>query len=98
MLQRPLLPSAAVEPSRKAISPQTSPASSTARRTLGYAYNYLGGVTTEINYKQGFTLFHSYDSAGRLNQVSSNWVDAQHPANLVTGIQYDAAGAISQLD
>jgi RHS repeat-associated protein len=54
-------------------------------------YDLSGDVTSESN-GLGVTLSSAYDTAARLTGVTSNLVDATHPANLLSGIQYNGAG------
>jgi RHS repeat-associated protein len=57
---------------------------------VAYTYDLNGDITTLTDYIEKYT--NSYDSAGRLTQVTSSVVDANHPSPLLTGVQYNAAG------
>ena len=66
--------------------------------TLSYGYNLLGQVTTaNLIY---FTLTNNYNvsgqtySNGTLRQVTSNYVNADHPGTLLSGTQYNAGGEV----
>src|SRR5204863_1776291 len=61
-----------------------------------YTYDLAGNVTSASN-SQGVTIGYQYDGAGRPSQVTSNLVDAQHPATLFTvdsSIGYFPHGAL----
>jgi RHS repeat-associated protein len=62
---------------------------------LDYAYNFAGGVTSQS--RAGVTITQSFDSAGRVTQLTSNIVDPLHPATLATINSYTPAGAVSQM-
>jgi RHS repeat-associated protein len=58
---------------------------------LVYGYDFAGNLTSENN-GFGITLTSAYDSASRLTGVTSSLSDANHPANLLSGIQYNGLG------
>jgi len=64
-----------------------------------FAYDFLGNHTSETySYITGtIAISYGYNGVGRTTQITSNYVDLQHPATLVSGISYTPAGAISQL-
>jgi RHS repeat-associated protein len=62
-----------------------------------YSYNFLGGITSQFVPGIYNTLTDSYDSAGRVTQLTSNLVDANHPATLATINSFTPAGAASQI-
>ncbi len=64
-----------------------------------FAYDFLGDRTSETySYTTGtLTISYAYDAAGRATQLTSSYVDSQHPATLVSGVTYSPAGAIAQL-
>ena len=51
-------------------------------RLISYTYDYAGDMTSISSY--GTTIQYGIDSAGRVTQVTSGWVDSQHPATLAT--------------
>jgi RHS repeat-associated protein len=48
-----------------------------------YAYSLAGGLASHV-FDNGFTITQTYDSAGRISQVTSTISDAQHPGTLAT--------------
>ncbi len=66
---------------------------SNPQHEVNYDYN-LAGQKTEFQYPDGHTLFYNYNSVGQLTDLTSNWVDGQHPAGLLTSISYSSAGAV----
>ena len=66
-------------------------ASTTTFRSMPYTYNYLGDAVTSPG-GWNFTYGYSYDAAGRLTQVTSTWVDSNHPSTLMSSVQYNALG------
>ena len=59
--------------------------------TLYYGYNYLGNITS-FNNAGLYTLTENYNPAARLASLTSNLVDSQHPATLVSNISYGPFG------
>ena len=57
-----------------------------------YAYNKLGGITSSFDSATAITLGQSYDAAGRVTSITSSFVDAYHPATLVTANSYWPTG------
>jgi len=60
-----------------------------------YSYNIAGQLT---NYSDGIGthLFtNSYDSAGRLSTVTTNWIDTVHPPTLFSAQSYTPSGALA---
>jgi len=57
-----------------------------------YQYNFAGQVTTQTN-PIGFTLTHTYNAAAQLMGIYSTW----SPGTVVSGITYNAPGAITQM-
>jgi RHS repeat-associated protein len=78
--------------------------------TFTYGYDFAGQQTS-INpaafgcqssprncYNGGFTLSQTFDSAGRVNALTSNLTDLPlHPPTLVSGVTYDPAGQITAM-
>jgi RHS repeat-associated protein len=58
---------------------------------LNYGYDLAGDITSSSN-GVGVTLTSAYDTAARFTGVISNVSDANHPANLLSNIQYIAPG------
>jgi RHS repeat-associated protein len=54
-------------------------------------YDQAGDLTSYTD-ANGVTLTQSFDAARRPSQLASSWVDAQHPATLVTGASYYSSG------
>ncbi len=52
-------------------------------RSVNYTYDLAGDMTSYTN-GVGVTFTQSFDTAGRVSQLTSNDVDAQHPATLAT--------------
>jgi len=66
---------------------------------LDYVYNLAGNIISYTN-SQGVTFTQTINAAGRLTQVTSSLVDAQHPATLVTvdpAVGYHPHGAIKKM-
>jgi RHS repeat-associated protein len=72
---------------------------------FSYAYDLLGNLTSYKNQMaqwtnppvNSITFNQSFDSAGRVTQLTSSWVDTQHPATLITtdaSIGYFPHGAL----
>jgi hypothetical protein len=61
--------------------------------SLGYAYDLAGNSTSYGTGNSVVTFSQSFDSAGRVTQLTSSWVDAQHPATLATVSQVFPSGA-----
>jgi len=55
----------------------------TSSFNTNYTYD-LGGNMTAASDGFGITISYNHDSAGRVSQVTSSYVDAQHPATLAT--------------
>ena len=66
---------------RVVINNQFTPAIS--YRPISYTYDLAGNMTT---FTDGVydTFTQTFDAAGRVTQITSNWVDSQHPATLAT--------------
>jgi RHS repeat-associated protein len=64
-----------------------------------FTYDSIADLTSESYfYTTGaITISSAFNTAGLPTQVTSNYVDSQHPATLVSGITYTPAGAIQQL-
>jgi RHS repeat-associated protein len=60
-------------------------------------YN-LAGEVTSTRLPNGTTITSSFDTVGRLSSVTSDWVDANHPATLASGFVYHASQVITQVD
>ena len=54
---------------------------------MHYAYNYLGNVTSHLNYKEGVTYTYTYDGAARLATSSKT--------GLAFSYLYESAGCQS---
>ncbi len=66
---------------------------------IGYGHDLLGDMTAiEVGgiAPQGapLTFEYSYNQAARLTGMSSNYVDASHPATLLSGASYNARGQV----
>jgi RHS repeat-associated protein len=61
---------------------------------VSYTYNLIGDTTSYTN-PFGVVFSQSYNPAGRVNQVTSSWSDAQHPGALASSIHYNAAGSMT---
>jgi RHS repeat-associated protein len=72
---------------------------------FSYTYDLLGNLTSYTNKivqwtnppASSITFNQSFDTAGRVTQLTSSWVDAQHPATLITAdpsIGYFPHGAL----
>ena len=60
-------------------------------------YNYAGApLTTTL--PNTTTLSYGYDRMARLTQITSDWVDANHPATLANNFVYHASGAFTSVD
>ncbi len=64
---------------------------SNSQEEVNYTYN-LAGQRTSFEYPNNETLTYSYNGIGQLTDLTSSWVDAQHPANLLSSINYNSAG------
>jgi len=64
-----------------------------------FAYDFLGDHTSETySYTTGtLTISYGYNGVARPTQITSNYVDSQHPATLASGITYNAAAAVTKL-
>jgi RHS repeat-associated protein len=81
---------------RKIVDEQCAPATCP---TLNYTYD-LGGDTTSYTNGMGVTFTQSVDTSGRPTQLTSTYVDAYHPATLVTidpSVGYYPHGAIRKM-
>jgi RHS repeat-associated protein len=63
---------------------------------MDYGYDLAGDMTSYTN-GEGVSFTQTFDSAARVTQVTSSLNDAQHPATLVSGVQYAPNGSINQL-
>ena len=63
--------------------------------SIYYTYNLDGGLTSFTNTWN--TFYQSFDSAGRVTQLTSSFVDAQHPGTLATVNSYYPSGQVKQL-
>lgn len=61
---------------------------------LSYGYDLAGDLISASN-GTGVTLSYSYNSAARLTGVTSNFVDVQHPATLLSNVHYNQFGLLS---
>ena len=61
---------------------------------LAYQYNYAGEVTSFSN-GQSVTFNNSYDVGGSFLSMTSNLSDSQHPANLISNVQYNPLGMVT---
>lgn len=59
-------------------------------------YDLAGNIISE-DVMPSVTLTRGYNSAAQPSQLTSNWVDSQHPATVASGITYTAAGAVAQM-
>lgn len=56
-----------------------------------YTYDLIGDMLTYSN-GAGVTFTQSFNVAGLPTQLTSNWVDSQHPGTLLSAAHYDGAG------
>jgi RHS repeat-associated protein len=64
--------------------------------TMNYTYN-TGGEMASYTNGISATFTQTFDAVGRLAQLTSNYVDANHPATLATINSYTPWGAVSQI-
>jgi YD repeat-containing protein len=62
-----------------------------------YTYNLAGQVLTQ-RLPNGKVVTNAYDSLKRLTSITSDWVDANHPAVLATNFVYHPSGAVTSVD
>jgi RHS repeat-associated protein len=60
-------------------------------RMMNYSYDLAGDLTSSTN-GVGVTFNYTYNVAGRMTDMNSSYVDANHPANLLSGAHYNAFG------
>src|SRR5262249_33114006 len=72
-------------------TPATCPNAQNPYYALSYQYDFAGAPTSFSN-GVGVTLTTSYDTATHVTGVTSNLSDANHPANLLSSIAYNALG------
>ncbi len=65
-------------------------------QTFSYSYNQGGGILTYTN-GQGVTFSQSFSGAAQVTQLTSSWVDPQHPGTLASNIQYHPHGAVKKM-
>ena len=58
----------------------------------------MGGQTLAHTLHNGTTLSYDYDRMGRLTQLDSDWVDANHPATLASNFVYHSTGSLASVD
>ena len=68
----------------------------TSAFALTFDYDLLGNLASLNNGTEGKTYTYSYDTASRLTQMQSTYVDANHPATLLTVNQYNPLGQVQQ--
>ncbi|HSR70502.1 MAG TPA: hypothetical protein VLU25_21410, partial [Acidobacteriota bacterium] len=61
------------------------------------SYN-LAGMMTSSTLPNGKSISTDYDRMGRITAVTSDWVDADHPAVLANNFAYHATGALTGID
>jgi RHS repeat-associated protein len=61
---------------------------------LAYGYDLFGDLTSSTN-GAGVTFAYTYNSAPRLNTITSTLVDAQHPGTLLSSIHYGPFGPVN---
>jgi YD repeat-containing protein len=61
---------------------------------LSYTYDFAGDLTSSSN-GVGVTFSCAYNTAPRLTSMTSNLVDAQHPATLMSNVHYGPFGVTS---
>jgi RHS repeat-associated protein len=61
---------------------------------LSYGYDLAGDATSAGN-GTGVTFSYSYNSAARVTGMTSSFVDAQHPATLLSNVHYNQFGAVT---
>ena len=70
---------------------RTNPAVCSSNYDFSYTVNYLGAELT-AGLPTGVTLTSAYDAAARLQSLSSNLADNQHPSALLASAQYGPFG------
>ena len=75
---------------------QQTPSASPGGYFVYQSYDLAGNLTSNIDHNW-VSISYVRDGAGRVSTVNSSLVDAQHPANLVSGIKYAPNGAMTQL-
>ena len=65
--------------------------------SMSWAYNQ-GGLLTSYTLPNGTTISQAHDNLGRPTSISSDWVDANHPATLASNFVYHPAGALTSVD
>lgn len=63
---------------------------------LNYQYDLAGDLISYTN-GQGVTFTQTFNSAAQLTQVTSSWIDSQHPGTLATFSSYSPFGAIKSM-
>jgi RHS repeat-associated protein len=61
---------------------------------LSYGYDAAGNTTSFTN-GRGVAFTQNYDSSSSLVSVTSSLDDAQHPASLISGLQYNGLGMLT---
>ncbi len=65
--------------------------------SLQTAFNLAGQATATI-LPNGTVITRHYNAVGQLEAITSDWVDAQHPAVLAGSFTYDASGALESVE
>ena len=58
------------------------------------SYDLLGDVISATN-AMGTTFTYSLNAAAQLTSMTSSWNDSQHPASMISGVTYNAFGAMT---
>ena len=61
---------------------------------VSYSYDLLGDVLTSTN-GTGVTFSYTYDAAARLSTMTSSLQDSNHPATMLSGLQYNSLGSLT---
>jgi RHS repeat-associated protein len=62
---------------------------------LDDAYDLLGNMTTETAGYAFHNVYYAYNTAARLTSVTSGLSDPQDPANVISGMHYNAFGSLT---
>ncbi|HEV2388531.1 MAG TPA: RHS repeat-associated core domain-containing protein [Candidatus Acidoferrales bacterium] len=83
---------------RVTVSEECQPQSCATAPNLAaqYVYDLLGDATSlqqqDYSGAFNFTLSYAYNGIGQLSGITSSWSDSTHPATLLSGAAYSAAG------
>jgi RHS repeat-associated protein len=77
-------------------TPNTCNATPFTPYSLTYQFDNLGDLTSATN-GAGVTFTNTYNIAARLTQMTSNFIDANHPATLLSGATYSPSAVTDTL-